>query len=140
MKLPRTTKLFRGHLDAAPILCILFPLAFFAILQHWLILPPGTQLELPADVGVVSQAAREPAYIVAVDATERVFFENQLIEPTDLGARLRDLVSIPGTPRAVWILADKAVTHGRLAELGRLARDAGIERIILGSAPVRTVP
>lgn len=86
-KLPRTTKLFRGHLDAAPVLCVLFPLAFFAVLQHWLILPPGTELELPEDSGSISQAARGPAYIVGIDAAERLF-ENQLVEPASLASRL----------------------------------------------------
>lgn len=140
MKLPRTTKLFRGHLDAAPVLCVLFPLAFFAVLQHWLILPPGTELELPEDSGSISQAAREPAYIVGIDAAERLFFENQLVEPASLASRLRELVAQPGTPRTLWIYADKSVSHGRLAEIGQLARDAGIGRIVLGSAPTRPTP
>lgn len=140
MRLPRTTKLFRGHLDAAPLLCVLFPLAFFALLHQWIVLPPGTRIELPAESTGISESTREPAFRIGIDAAERIFFENQLVEPEDLATRLRSLVSNPGTPRVVWIYADKAVTHNRLALIGRLARDAGIERVYLGTAPSRTGP
>lgn len=140
MKLPRTTKLFRGHLDPAPLLCALFPVAFFALFQHWLILPAGTQLQLPPDTHAIVEAAREPSYILAIDTAERVFFENQLISDADLTRRLQELVSKPGTPRALWIHADKSVTYGRLTEIGRIAREAGILRIYQATAPFRPAP
>ena len=140
MKLPRTTKLFRGHLDPAPLLCVLFPIAFFALFQRWLVLPAGTQLVLPPDTHAVVEAAREPSYILGIDAAERVFFENQLISDADLTKRLQDLLAQPGTPRALWIHADKSVTYGRLTELGRIAREAGIQRIYQATAPIRPAP
>jgi biopolymer transport protein ExbD len=140
MKLPRTTKLFRGHLDPAPLLCVLFPVAFFALSQRWLILPAGTQLVLPPDANSVAEAAQEPSYILGIDAAERVFFENQLISDTDLAKRLQELLAQPGTPRALWIHADKSVTYGRLTELGLIAREAGIQRIYQATAPTRPSP
>lgn len=140
MKLPRTTKLFRGHLDPAPLLCVLFPLAFFALLHRWLVLPVGTELTLPSDTNGVAQASYEPSYILGIDAAERLFFENQLITDSDLAKRLTALVAQPGSPRSLWIHADASVTYGRLTALGRIARDAGILRVFHASAPVPPVP
>lgn len=140
MKLPRTTKLFRGHLDPAPLLCVLFPIAFFALFQRWLVLPAGTQLILPPDPNALAEAAQEPAYVLGVDAAERLFFENQLISDGDLARRLETLLAQPGTPRSLWIHADRSVTYGRLIELARIARDAGIQKIYQATAPVRPAP
>ena len=80
MKFPRTTRLLTGRTDAAPWLCVLFPLAFAAIFHEFLVLPRGLRLSLPSVDAPSAVAAGEHVFVVAVDANEQLYFENQAVE------------------------------------------------------------
>lgn len=136
MKVHRTTRLFRGQLDLAPFLCVLFPLALVALFQNYLVLPRGARLTLPALGSGTTLAPGERALVVAVDASQRLYFENQVTTPDSLEPALARRVQ-SGGPRILLIQADTSVPYGRLAELAALARRAGIEEAIFGTLPTR---
>jgi biopolymer transport protein ExbD len=137
MKFPRTAHLITGRPSAAPWLCVLLPLAFAGIFHEFLVLPRGLRLALPAVDAPVAIGAGERVFVVAVDANERLYFENQLIELRALGAALNARAAVPDAPRVLLLQADKAVRAAKLGELAALARNAGLRDIVLATRPAR---
>lgn len=135
MKFQRTTRLFRGQLDAAPVLCVLFPLAFFALLPNHLVLPAGTRIQLPKTSAPRALHPGESAFVVAIDAHGRLYFENQPSDISALGRRLRTLTRPRGAPEILLIEADAAVSGGRLAEVMAAATQAGLSEVVVRVSP-----
>jgi len=141
MKFQRTLLPMRGQFDLAPHLCVLFILLFFMLLGGYLVLPAGTRIELPPSDSRASTWDGVPFLVVAVDANEQCYFENQVFP--DLPAlrnRLSARVGTPRGPKRLYLEADRRVRYERLAELGALAREAGIWEIILGGTTAAPTP
>lgn len=137
IKFPRATKPFRGQLDLAALFCVLLPLAFAALLHQFLVLPRGARLNLPvADAGP-AVAPGERVFVVAVDANENLYFENQIITRMALQLRLTDRAAAPDAPETLLLQADRTVRYERLVELASLARKAGIQNVVFGTQPPR---
>lgn len=132
MKFPRSTRLFRGQLDLAPFLCVLFLLAVSLLLRDFLVLPRGARLVLPVEGAPAAAVAGEPLMILAVDSSRRLYFENQITSRKALESALARRVARDDPPRTLLIQADQGVPYGTLADLAALARRAGMERIIFG--------
>lgn len=136
MKIARTTRLFRGQLDLAPFLCVIFPVAFVAVFHSYLVLPHGTRLVLPSvDSGPVVKPG-EAMLVVAVDAARRLYFENQLVSPATLETALQRRIQ-SGGPTLLLIQADTTVPYGHLADLVTLARRTGVKEAVFSALPAR---
>lgn len=135
MKFPRTTRILKGPVDAAPFLCVLFPLAAFLLFQHLLVLPAGTLMELPAGGPESRLAPGDVPLSVALDGQGRVYFENQLASDAALAARLTELARGRQPLPVLVVHADRQVPYGRLAALGEMARRAGLPRVLLAARP-----
>jgi biopolymer transport protein ExbD len=131
MKFHRTTKLFRGQLDPVPLMCILFPMAFFLLFHTFLVLPGGVRLQLPVDPATATLPLDEPALVVAVDASERVYFHNQIVPVDKLGGRLAELAARPGGPKLLVIEPDQAVSWATLQRLSALGQAAGLREVLI---------
>lgn len=121
MKYPRTARIFRGQLDAAPFAGVFFLLLIFVLLAS-LVYTPGVRIELPAAGQFATP--NKPTIRVAVDAKGRYFYENLFIEPEELGRRLAARAKAATEPLALEIWADKEVTQEvrvRLIEIGNKA-------------------
>jgi len=137
IKFPRATKPFRGQLDLAALFCVLLPLAFTALFHQFLVLPRGARLNLPvADAGP-AVASGERVFVVAMDANENLYFENQVITRMALQLRLTDRAAAPDAPETLLLQADRTVRYERLVELASLARKAGIQNVVFGTQPPR---
>lgn len=137
MKFPRSLRLAHGRFDAVPFLCVLFPMAFFLLFKDLLILPTGVELRLPAGTNVPALHPGSITLPVALDAEGRTYFENQLIAPGRLSARLGEAVARLGTSAVVVIHADRQLSYDRLLEVGELARQAGVMQVVLATRPER---
>ncbi|MBN8249084.1 MAG: biopolymer transporter ExbD [Verrucomicrobia bacterium] len=133
MKFPRSTRLFRGQLDLAPFLCVLFLLAFALALRDFLVLPRGARLELPAAASPIAAGAGERLWIIALDASRRLYFENQITDRERLERDLRRRVVQAGAGVTLLIQADRSVPFGDLTELETLVRNTGVSQIIFGT-------
>ncbi len=138
MKFPRSTHLFRGQLDLAPFLCVLFLLAFALVMRDFLVLPRGARLRLPAGQAPVAGVTGEPRLIVAVDSARRLYFENQISSREALEVSLARRVGHDGVPPALLIQADQDVPYGELAELASMAWRAGLREIVFGVGAPRS--
>jgi biopolymer transport protein ExbD len=133
MKFTRTLKPLKGQFELAPYLCVVFVLLFFMLFGGYLVLPVGTRLELPVGGTRIGTWTGDPFLVVAVDAGEQCYFENQIVP--DLGvlkARLSARAGAPKGPRKLYLQADRSVRYERLQELASLAREAGLSEIVLG--------
>lgn len=133
MKFPRNAKIFRGQLDAAPIATVFFLLVMFMMLGN-LVYTPGIPMELQLPLAAEVPGTDKPSVSVAVDASGRIFYRNQLIERRQLREELHEVAKT--TKDLVLIVqADKNVTHETLVRLAMIAREAGISEARLATLP-----
>ena len=133
MKFTRTLKPLKGQFELAPYLCVVFVLLFFMLFGGYLVLPVGTRLELPQGGSRIGTWTGDPFLVVAVDASERCYFENQIVpDLTVLKTRLTARANAPTGPRKLYLQADRSVRYERLQQLASLAREAGLSEILLG--------
>jgi biopolymer transport protein ExbD len=136
MKFPRNARIFRGQLDAAPFATVFFLLLIFVVLGS-LVYTPGVRILPPAADNL--PGTDQPTVTVAVDAGNRLYFANQIINEADLKARLHEAheaaVKNAAQPLTLLIRADKAVSCENLVHLTLLARGAGITNALLATLP-----
>ena len=132
MKFPRTAKVFRGQLDAAPLAAVFFLLVMFLLLSS-LIYTPGVKIKLP--VAMDLPGADCSTLTVAVDANGKFYFKNQLLSERELSKRLSSAAKETSKPLTLIVQADEAVRNDTLIHLTLLARDAGIHDALLATLP-----
>ncbi len=132
MKFPRNARIFRGQLDAAPFATVFFLLVIFLWLGS-LIYTPGVHIRLPLAEGL--PGTDKPTIAVALGPNGQFYFDNQLIDETDLKNRLHTAVKHSAQPLTLVVHMDKAATWDMLAHLTLLARDAGISDALLATLP-----
>jgi biopolymer transport protein ExbD len=108
-------------------------LLFFMLFGGYLVLPVGTRLELPPGGSRSGTWTGDAFLVVAVDAGEQCYFENQIVpDLAILKTRLTARANAPKGPRKLYLQADRSVRYERLQELATLAREAGLSEILLG--------
>ena len=133
MRFPRSTKMFRGPLDAAPYAGVLFLLVIFLLLDSSLVLTPGVPIHLPDSVDLPGTTA--PKIVVAVDASGQLYFENQVIDEERLKEKLQAALAAAEEPLTLVMQPDKEVKYDVLVRLGLLARSVGIKEALLATRP-----
>jgi biopolymer transport protein ExbD len=132
MKFPRNTRLLRNPFDVAPFAAVFFLLVIFLMVAA-LLPTPGIPLQLP--VASDLPGTDKPSVAVAVDASGRFYFANQIVNEAQLKSNLSAAAKKSHEPLTLVIHADKAVTYERLVRLTLLARDAGIQSALLATLP-----
>jgi biopolymer transport protein ExbD len=142
MRFPRTNKIFRGHLEAAPFAGVCFLLVIFLLLSSSLVFIPGIPISLPEAANL--PGTTRPALVVALDATGQIYFENQLTPDPQLKVKLRVAAKASPEPVTLVVQADKAVPYETLQRLMLLASEAGIKQMLMAvrpqAAPTATGP
>ena len=132
MKLPRNAKLLRNQLDMAPFAAVFFLLVILLMLGA-LVPTPGLPIRLPAADDL--PGTDKPTVTVAVDASNQLFFANQIVNEAELKARLKEAVSKSSEPLILVVRADESLTSKELFRLSALAREAGIQEALLATQP-----
>ncbi len=132
MKFPRNARVFRGQLDAAPFATVFFLLVIFIMLGS-LTYTPGVRIRLP--IANDLPGTEKSTVSVAIDATGRLYYQNQWIEEPELLARLRTVVKTSSEPLTLVVQADQSVTEEMLLRLTLLAHQAGISDAMLATRP-----
>jgi len=135
MKFPRNTRLLRNPFEVAPFAAVFFLLVIFLMLCA-LLPTPGIPLQLPMASDL--PGTEQPGVSVAVDASGRFYFANQIIGEAQLKSNLAAAAKKSREPLTLVIHADKTMTYEQLVRLTLLARDAGIRNALLATLP-RTV-
>ncbi|MCB1129119.1 MAG: biopolymer transporter ExbD [Verrucomicrobiae bacterium] len=135
MKFPRRVRLFTGQLDVAPIASLFFLLLTLLLLQTHLVPPPGVRIDLPRVALPNLPATSNPWLAVAVDQVGRTYFENQVVTPGELRGNLANRVRKAGEPVSLLIQADRAAAQEVVMQLYALAREAGVEEVVVATRP-----
>jgi biopolymer transport protein ExbD len=138
MKFPRNAKILRSHFDVAPFAAVFFLLVIFLMLgalipTAGIPLKPLQPLQPPDAVNL--PGTDQPTVAMAVDAEERLYFENQIRTERVLQNSLIVAAQSAREPLTLIIHADKGVSYQMLAHLSVLARDCGITNILLATLP-----
>jgi biopolymer transport protein ExbD len=137
MKFPRNAKIIRSHFDVAPFAAVFFLLLIFLMVAG--LIPtaglPMQSLQPPEAAGL--PGTDQPSVAMAVDAQERLYYENQLVTTQVLKTCLMAATNRFRVPLTIVIHADKAVSWEKLAQLSLLARDCGITNAVLATLPPR---
>jgi biopolymer transport protein ExbD len=94
---------------------------------------PGERLDLPEDAGFAGTA--NPVVVVGVNLNGQLFFQHQRIGEAALQGKLAEVVRRNGGDLTVVVQADKNVPYERIIDVGRVARKAGVKRMVLGTRP-----
>ena len=132
MKFPRNARIFRGQLDAAPFATVFFLLVIFLMLGS-LVYTPGVRLQLPTANELAG--LDKPPVAVAIDASGRLYFENQTIDEKHLRERLRHAVQVSSEPLTLVVQADKGAPYDLVMRLPILAFETGITQSWLALLP-----
>ncbi len=133
MRFPRSTKIFRGQLDAAPYAGVFFLMVIFLLLNSSMVFTPGVPIQLPQVAGLAG--TERPSLVVVIDHAGQFYFENQVTDQSHLKESFAAAVAQAPKPLTLIIKADKAVKYETLLQLGLLARDAGIRDALLATRP-----
>jgi biopolymer transport protein ExbD len=135
MKFTRTTRLLTGRPEAAPYLCVLFPLALVAMFHEFLVLPRGLRVDLPQANSPAAVAPGERVLVLGLDANDQVYFENQRVEWADLKDLLSARAHAPGGAQTLLLQADRDVRAARLTEVSEVAQQAGLRSVVFLTRP-----
>ena len=135
MKFPRNARVTKGSLEAAPWAAVMFLLVIFIMLGG-LLYTPGVHVQLPVTDEL--PGVDKPTVTIAVDATNRYFFENQYVPVeslSNLTNRLREIIQAAPEKPVLVVQADKNVSYENIIRLTQLGRAAGFETIVLATLP-----
>ena len=127
MRYPRSVKIFRGQIDAAPFVGVMFLMVIFLLLHSHLVNPTGFEILLPESED--PQGIPGPHITLAVDAKGVMFFENQMIDEGRLRARLEAIVAQWEEPPVLLIQADRNLSLSNYYRLFDLAHESGFNRV-----------
>jgi len=120
MKFARKVRVFRGQLDAAPFVSVLFLLVLFLLLNTSLVFVPGVRLETDSEV-------KPRGLVVRYREGRRVEVGAETMAESAFEARLRQWASSNALPARLIVVADASVGTTNLAQLRALARELKIE-------------
>lgn len=110
---------------------VILLLVFYILLSTSFLLRPGIALELPASRSLLP-AMQDPVVLaITGGAGAAVYFEDSVIEPAQLGARLD---AQTGLSRQIVIKADKDAPLALVAQVTELALSRGFS-VALAAAP-----
>ena len=138
MKFPRNSKILRSQFDMAPFAAVFFIVMIFIMLGA-LMPVSGLPVRLSPPVADNLPGVDTRTVSMAVDSTGRFYFENQIVNESQLNTSLRAAVAGSRAPLTLVIHADRAVSYDQLAHLALLARNCaptnGITNILLATLP-----
>lgn len=133
MKFPRTTKIFRGQLDAAPFASMLFVFMTLLLLHPALVFLPGVPVNLPESVDL--PGTTNPKAVVVIDRGGQMYFDSQAINEPALKEKLEAVVLKNKGVLTLVVQADKETRYDTLVRVAGLAREVGIREVLFATRP-----
>ena len=133
MKFRRNAVIFKGPLDAAPWACLFVLLSTVLLIKSVFFRPTGVTLALPT-----SSAGSLPATAfrtLLIDDRRRLHFDNQIVDAGQLAALLEKATARTAEPLALAIQADREISWDVIADIHRIAVDAGFASVMALTSP-----
>jgi biopolymer transport protein ExbD len=92
MKFPRSAKILRSQFDVAPFAAVFFCVVILLLLA--MLLPvPGIRMSLQPPTADDLPGVNQPVVAMAVDSQNRLYYENEIRNESQLATSLRAVVS-----------------------------------------------
>ncbi|HOX25279.1 MAG TPA: biopolymer transporter ExbD [Candidatus Krumholzibacteria bacterium] len=127
---PRKDRLV--YLNVTSLVDVMFLLVLFFLVSTTFKNQPSIDLSLPRS----STAQESPTTPTVIYLTRdgRLFLDDEAIERTALGGRLRELQAATGEDRVV-LRADEHAEHGAVVDLIDIVKESGFRRVSLAARP-----
>jgi len=130
MKLLDDQKKSRAMLNITPLIDVLFILIIFFAVSSTFLEQPGIKLALPEAKNTDLQKIEKAVLFITVNQ-ELLFMEKE-ISMENLGPILKDAMD-QSLDRALIVNADKGVQHGFVVQIMDLARQNGVQKLVIAT-------
>jgi len=135
MRFPRRTRLLRNPFDATAYAAVFFLMVIFLSLGSRLY-TPGVKIDLP--VAADQPGTDQPSVVVAMDELGRYYYQNRMMDETELKSRFSLAARQSPEPLTLMIMMDKRARVEDLLQLQKLAREVGIQDAAIATLPGTT--
>ncbi|MBD3384009.1 biopolymer transporter ExbD [candidate division KSB1 bacterium] len=120
----------RVNINVTSLIDVMFILLIFFMVTSSFIEQPGMKLELPATKS--RQIARVERMVVYINQEGQMFLNDKPVEPGNLAEEIKAL--LPYSEQKTLILkADKQAEHGLVVEVMDIAKQNGLEKLVIGT-------
>jgi len=134
MRFQRHYQIMKGEMNLAPLIDVVLQLLIFFMLTSSFILQPGIRVNLPT--AATTEPVQSRQVVLTVTADGAVFLNERPVSLDALGRLLADSArSNPGI--LLVVKGDRDAKHGMVVRVMDIAREAGIERMAIGTTPER---
>lgn len=120
----------RVSINVTSLIDVMFILLIFFMVTSSFIEQPGMKLELPATKS--RQVARVEKMVVYINGEGEMFLNDKPVEMETLAAEIKSL--LPFAEQKTLILkADKQAEHGLVVEVMDIAKQNGLEKLVIGT-------
>jgi biopolymer transport protein ExbD len=139
MRFPRQARIFRGQIDAVPVVGVFFLLLIFLLLKSSLVFQPGVPIEFAKPV----ESSSSPSSVrsVRLNAKGQFIYGGRIFRDRELSDRLArlkeriraDFQAAPGG--TLLVTTEPGVSHELVVRIRNLARELGLP-IDVGGVPI----
>jgi biopolymer transport protein TolR len=127
-----------GGVNIVPVIDLCLVLLVILLIISPMLDTPPLPVELPQ---AETKEEKEDSIMISITPDGRMALDAEIIPPEQLPQLLQLLLLEQGQDALVVIRSDKNVTYGKLTELLKIVKNAGAQRISLGTeAPPEPVP
>lgn len=130
MKLLEDQKKSRAMLNITPLIDVLFILIIFFAVSSTFLEQPGIKLALPEAQKTDLQKIEKAVLFITVN--QELLFRDKEISIENLGPLLKDAMD-QSLDRALIVNADKGVPHGFVVKIMDLARQNGVQKLVIAT-------
>ncbi len=119
-------------LDMTPLIDVVFQLLIFFMLSSSFVFQTGIKINLPKSE--FNEAQKPNEITVSITEDNRIYYNE--FESTIEGIKLKfDILAKTEPDTIVVIKADESVAHGKVVELMGIAKNTGLNRLAIATAP-----
>ncbi len=122
----------RALINITPLVDVLFILIIFFAVTSTFLEQPGVKLDLPKAKSTELQRIEKA--VLTVTADEKLIFGGETIDIASLPELLKKTMA-ESSDRSLIIAADKTVPHGLVVKLMDIAKQSGVEKLIISTEP-----
>lgn len=130
----RSNKKVVSRLDMTPLIDVVLLLLIFFMISSTFVTASGIKVKLPKST--TQEVTKEQDIVVVVTEEGQIYLDNRGVSIDQLRFILKEKV-LDGKDHLLIVKADKDSKHGRVVEVMDLAKEAGIFRLAIATAPIQ---
>jgi biopolymer transport protein ExbD len=120
------------RISIAPLIDIVFLLLIFFLVTSHFDIASGVRIDLPKVSKRIAEEEEDNRVTLIIDKSAQTYLEGEKIDLNSLKKRLEALIRQKGFLHLI-LQADKDVSHGKVVQIMDLAKNAGVQSIIIAA-------